>query len=221
MIVKWCERFMLASVALLGAMALVSFGRQVWQAGASPSPDESGPSLTVRSEFRAIYASKGVIDFARAHPAIATNDELIRLVREARLGAWFGVVFRTYLDNCDVGDIAMAIRPGERLGDFGNTRGVLCLLAGKPTGSPVVDRTSVEIEVIEEALMNMEPVEGLRQVLGRGPGRRPADDSMPHLVRTGGSANGAASYSGPGNPVGGGSSLDRFAPRPDRIQPER
>ena len=151
MIVKWCERFMLASVALLGAMALFSFGRHVWDAGAGRSPDESGPGLSVWSEIRTVYASKGFIDFARAHPAIATNDELVRLVREARLGAWFGVVFRTYLDNCDVGDIAMAIRPGERLGDFGNTRGVLCLLAGKPTGSPAVDRTSVEIEVIEEA----------------------------------------------------------------------
>jgi hypothetical protein len=185
---------MLASVALLGAMALVSFGRQVWQAGASRSEP---PVLIIRSEFRTIYASKGVIDFARAHPAIATNDELVRLVREARLGAWFGVVFRTYQDNGDVVDIAMAIRPGERPGDFGNTRGVLCLLAGKPTGSPAVDRTSVEIEVIEDALMNMEPVDGLKRVLWRGPGRRLADDSMAHPVRTRRSAERAASYSGP------------------------
>ena len=146
MIERWCERFMLASVALLGAMALVSFGRQVWQAGASRSPDGSGPVLIIRSEILTIYASKGVIDFARAHPAIATNDELVRLVREARLGAWFGVVFRTYQDNGDVVDIAMAIRPGERPGDFGNTRGVLCLLAGKPTGSPAVDRGDCPID---------------------------------------------------------------------------
>ena len=197
MIAERCERSVLAFVALLGAMALVSFGRHVWDAGAGRSPDESGPGLRVWSEIRTIYVSKGVIDFARAHPAIATNDELVRLVREARLGAWFGVVFRTYQDNGDVVDIAMAIRPGERLGDFGNTRGVLCLLAGKPTGSPALDRTSVEIEVIEEALMNMEPVDGLKRVLWRGPGRRLADDSMAHPVRTGRSAERADSYSGP------------------------
>jgi hypothetical protein len=197
MIVEWWERFLLAFVALLGSMELFSLGHHVWDAGASRSPDGSGAGLTVRSEIRTIYAPKGIIDFARAHPAIATNDELVRLVGEARLGAWFGIAFRCYQDNGDVVDIAMAIRPGERLEDFGNTQGVLCLLAGKPTGSPAVDRTSVEIEVIEEALMNMEPVDGLRRVLWRGPGRRLADDSMARPNRTGVSADRVSSSSGP------------------------
>ena len=130
-------------------------------------------------------------------------------------------MFRCYQSNGDVVDLSVAVRPGEQPQFFENTRGVLCLLAGDAAGSPVADRTDVEIEVIEDALMNMEPVEGLRRLLWRGPGRRLADDSMPRPVRTGGSADGAASSSGPGNPVGGGSSPDRSAPRPDRIQPER
>jgi hypothetical protein len=140
---------------------------------------------------------KGIIDFARAHPAIATNDELVRLVREARLEAWFGVVFRSYQGNGDVIDLPVAVRPGENTEFFQNTRAVLCLLAGKFNGSPAADRTNVEIEVIEEALMNLEPVEGLRRVLWRGPGRRLADDAMPGLVRTGGSADETASSSAP------------------------
>ena len=194
MIIERLERFVVAFVALLGAMVLVSFGRQVWQAGAGGSEP---PGLTVRSEIREIYAPKRIIDFARAHPAIATNHELVRLVREARLDAWFGVVFRHYQANGDAVDLPMAIRPGEDPQVFETTRSVLGLLAGDATRSPDADRTSVEIEVIEDALMDMEPVEGLRWVLGRGPGRRLADDSMPHLVRTGGSADGAASDSGP------------------------
>ena len=197
MIVERCERFGLAFAALLGAMALFSFGRHVWNAGASRSDP---PNFTVRSEFRTIYAPKRIIDYARAHPAIATNDELARLVREARLEAWFGVVIRSYQDNGDVVDLPVAIRPGEDPQFFENTRGVLCLLAGDAAGSPTADPTDVEIEVIEDALMNTEPVEGLRRVLGRGPGRRLAADSRPRPVRTGGSANGAASYSGRGNP---------------------
>jgi hypothetical protein len=194
MIVEWWERFVLAFVALLGAMALFSFGHHVGDAGASRSEP---PNLTVRSEFRTIYAPRRIIDFARAHPAIATNDELVRLVREARLEAWFGVVFRCYQGNGDVVDLPVAVRPGEDPEFFENTRGVLCLLAGDTVGSPAAHRTNVEIEVIEDALMNMEPVEGLKRLLGRGPGRRVADGSMPRPVRTGGSADGAASDSGP------------------------
>ena len=186
MIVEWWGRFSLPFASLLGAMALFSFGRHVWDAGASRS---ERPNLTVRSELRMIYAPKRIIDFAGAHPAIATNDELARLVREAGLEAWFGVVFRCYQDNGDVVDIPVAVRPGEHPQDFGNTRGVLCLLAGDAAGSPAADRTNVEIEVIEDALMNREAVEGLRRVLGRGPGRRLADDCMPRLARTGGPAD--------------------------------
>jgi hypothetical protein len=190
-----CKRFVLDFAALLGAMALFSFGRHVWNAGASRSEP---PALIVRSEIRTIYAPRGIIDFVRAHPAIATNDELARLVREARLEAWFGVVFRSYQGNGEVVDIPVAIRPGEDPLVFETTRAVLGLLAGDAAGSPAADPTDVEIEVIEDALMSMAPVEGLKWVLGRGPGRRLADDPMPRPVRTGGSVDGAASYSGPG-----------------------
>ncbi len=194
MIVERWERFVLAFAALLGAMALFSFGRHVWNASASRSEP---PGIVVRSEMRTIYAPREIIDFAGAHPAVATNDELVRLVREARLEAWFGVVFRSYQGNGDVVNIAMAIRPGENPQVFENTRAVLCLLAGKPTGSPAADRTKVEMEVIEDALMGMEPVEGLNRLLRRGPGHRLADDSRPRPVRTGGSAERAALYGGP------------------------
>jgi hypothetical protein len=190
---RW-ERFVLAFAALLGAMALVSFGRHVWEAGASR---REPPGLTVRSEIRAIYAPRRIIDFARAHPAIATNDELVRLVREARLEAWFGVVFRNYQANGDGVDLAMAIRPGGNPQAFETTKGVLCLLAGDATRSPAADRTNVEIEVIEDAWMNIKPVEGLKRLLWGGPSRHLADDPMPHPVRTGGSAHRAASDSGP------------------------
>jgi hypothetical protein len=216
MIMERCERLVLAVVALIGAMVLFAIGRHVWEAGASRNEP---PGLTVRTEFRTIYAPRGLIDFARAHPAIATNDELVRLVGEARLDAWFGVVFRCYQGNGEVVDLPVAIRPGEDPLVFENTRAVLCLLAGDAAGSPAVDPTKVDIEVIEDALMSMEPVEGLRRVLGRGPGRRLADDSMPHLVRTGGSADGAASDSGPGIPPRGG--IDNGGTMSRQVNPAR
>src|SRR5690349_2168351 len=99
--------------------------------------------------------------------------------------------------NGEVVDLAIAIRPGEHLQGFENTRGVLYLLAGDAAGSPAADRTNVEIEVIEDALMSLEPIEGLKRLLGRRPGRRLADDSTPRPVRTGGSADGATSDSRP------------------------
>jgi hypothetical protein len=194
MIVELWERFALAFAALAGAMALFAFGRHVWEAGAGRNV---WPGLIVRSEIRTIHATRGLIDFARSHPAIATNDELARLVREARLDAWFGVVIRSYQGNGHAVDVPVAIRPGEDPLVFENARAVLCLLAGDAAGSPAADPTDVKIDVIEDALMSMEPVEGLRRVLGRGPGRRLADDSIPRLVRAVGSADGAASDSGP------------------------
>src|SRR5262249_6472188 len=151
MIVPWWERFVLAVVALIGAMALVSFGRHVWEAGASRNEP---PGLIVRSEIRTIYAPRAIIDFARAHPAIATNDELVRRVREARLETWFGVVFRDYQSNGEVVDLPVAIRPGEDPLGFENTRAVLGLLAGYAARSPAADPADVEIEVIEDALMS-------------------------------------------------------------------
>jgi hypothetical protein len=60
-----CERIVLAFCAVLGAMALVSFARHVWEAGAGRN---EWPGLIVRSEIRTIYAPRGIIDFARAHP---------------------------------------------------------------------------------------------------------------------------------------------------------
>ena len=106
-------------------------------------------------------------------------------------------MFRCYQGNGDVVDLPVAVRPGEDTQFFENTKGVLCLLAGDAAGSPAAARTSVEIEVIEDALMDMEPVEGLRRLLWRGPGRRLAADSMPRPVRTGGSADGADPESRP------------------------
>jgi hypothetical protein len=165
-ILERLEPFVLALVAVLGALALYSFGRHVWNDGASRSDP---PGTIVRCEIRTIFAPRLLVEFAKAHPEIATNDELIRLVREA----WFAVVFRTCSSDGEVVDIPMPSRPGEYLHNFEDTRAVLCLLAGKSPGSPATDPTKVEIEMIDDALMNIEPVEGLKQLLGRGPGHAP------------------------------------------------
>jgi hypothetical protein len=82
----------------------------------------------------------------------------------------------------------VAVRVGaERLG--AGRRGEPGSAESARAGSPAADRTNVEIEVIEDALMAMEPVEGLNRLLRRGPGRRLADDCMPRLARTGGAAD--------------------------------
>jgi hypothetical protein len=76
------ERLIMALCALTGAAGLFLFGRHVWNAGA---PREEPPGYTVRSEIRTIYAPKALIVFAKAHPEITTNDELVRLIRQAKL----------------------------------------------------------------------------------------------------------------------------------------
>jgi hypothetical protein len=48
--------------------------------------------MTVRSEIVTIYGPRGRIEIATAHAEIATNDQLVRLIREAKLNLWFARV---------------------------------------------------------------------------------------------------------------------------------
>jgi len=63
----------MALCTLMGASGHFLFGRHVWNASA---PQAELPGITVRSEILTIYAPKALIDFAKAHPEITTNDEL-------------------------------------------------------------------------------------------------------------------------------------------------
>jgi hypothetical protein len=97
------ERLMMALCALIGAAALFFFGRHVWNSGA---PQTEPPGITVRSEVLTIYAPQALVDFAKAHPEITTNDELVRLIREAKLNVWFASVARLHQANGNLADVS-------------------------------------------------------------------------------------------------------------------
>jgi hypothetical protein len=158
------ERLIMALCALVGAAGLLLFGRHVWNARA-PQTEPSG--ITIRSEILVIYAPKALIEFAKAHPEIATNDELLRLIRQAKLNVWFATVGRNYQANGKFAEVAMSYRPGERPECFDNTKAVLLTLAGNRSVPGTVAYRNAETEVIEDAMMEMEPVDGLRQLLTR------------------------------------------------------
>src|SRR5580693_8170669 len=112
----------MALCALLGVAGLFLFGRHVWNAGArQPEP----PGITVRSEILTIYAPKALIDFAKAHPEITTNDELMRLIREAKLNVWFATLTRNHQANGFFTDVPVWYRPGARPECFDNAKAVL------------------------------------------------------------------------------------------------
>jgi hypothetical protein len=146
----------------MGAAGLFSFGRHVWHAGA---PQREPPGITIRSEVLTIYAPKALVDFAKAHPEITTNDELVRLIRQAKLNVWFATVTRNHQANGNFTDVAIPYRPGERPECFDNEKAVLRTLAGNPPGPGTVDYRNAKTEVIEDAMMEMEPAYGLRQLL--------------------------------------------------------
>ena len=158
------ERLVMALCALIGAAGLFLFGRHVWNAGA-PQPEPSG--ITVRSEILTIYAPKALIEFAKAHPEITTNDELVRLIRAAKLNVWFAIVARHHQANGIFTDIPIWYRPGERPECFDDAKAVLRMLAGNRPGPGIMAYTNAKTEVIDDAMMEMEPVEGLRQLLTR------------------------------------------------------
>jgi hypothetical protein len=158
------ERLIMAFCALLGVAGLFLFARHVWNAGA-PQREPSG--ITVRSEILIIYAPKALIDFAKAHPEITTNDELVRLIRQAKLNVWFAIVGRNHRADGNFGDTAICYRPGERPECFGDTQAVLLTVAGNRPGPGTVAYRNAKTVVIEDAMMEMEPVDGLRQLLTR------------------------------------------------------
>jgi hypothetical protein len=155
------ERLIMALCTVMGAAGLFLFARHVWNASA-PQREPSG--ITVRSEILIIYAPKALIDFAKAHPEITTNDELVRLIRQAKLNVWFAIVGRNHQANGNFTDVAVSYRPGERPECFDSTKAALVTLAGNPPGSGTGAFTNARIEVIEDAMMEMEPVDGLRQL---------------------------------------------------------
>ena len=158
-------RPIMALCALMGVAGLSLFGRHVWT---SSAPLTEPPGITVRSEVLTIYAPKALIGFAKANPEIATNDELVRLIRAAKLNIWFATVTREHQANGFFTDVLIWYRPGERPECFDNAKAVLLTLAGNCPGPGTVDYTRAKMEVIDDAMMEMEPVDGLRRLLTRG-----------------------------------------------------
>ena len=113
---------------------------------------------------------KALIDVAKAHPEITTNDELVRLIREAKLNVWFATVTRNHQADGIFVDVPIWYRPGERPECFDDAKAVLLALAGTPPGPGgpgTVAFTTAKTEIIDDAMMEMEPVDGLRQLLTR------------------------------------------------------
>jgi hypothetical protein len=156
------QRLILTLCALIGATGLFLFGRHVWNTSA-PQTEPSG--ITVRSEILTIYAPKALIDFAKAHPEITTNDELVRLIRETKLNVWFAIVARYHEANGNFADVPIWYRPGERPECFDNAKAVLLTLAGNRPVPGTVTYTNATTEIIEDALMEIEPGDGLRQLI--------------------------------------------------------
>jgi hypothetical protein len=156
------ERLIMVLCALLGVAGLLLFARHVWNASV-PQPEPSG--LTIRSEILTIYAPKALIEFAKAHPEIATNDELVRLIRATKLNVWFATVARLHQANGFFTEVPIWYRPGERPECFDDAKAALRMLAGDRRGPGLIAYTNARTEVIDDAMMKIEPAEGLRQLL--------------------------------------------------------
>jgi hypothetical protein len=158
------ERLTMILSTLVGAAALFGFGRHTWKSRVDETEDHS---MTLRCEVLTIYTSKAFVEFAKAHPDITTNAELVRLLGESKIDGWFATVSRLHQANGAVTYLALSYRLGDRLECFNETKVVVRALARDCLGPDAADCENAQIEVVEDAMMGMEPVQGLRQLLSR------------------------------------------------------
>ncbi len=158
------KRLSMPVCLLMAASGLFLFGRHVWHSGGH---ETEMPGITVTSEILTIYAPRALISFAKSHPETPTNEDLLRLIREEHLRVWFAVAVRNYQADGNFADVHASYRPGEIPEYFDNTKAILLTLAGNPPGSGPVSFTKAKIVVLEDRLLEIEPAEGLRQLLTR------------------------------------------------------
>jgi hypothetical protein len=89
------------------------------------------------------------------------------LIREAKLNVWFAVLARDHQADGKFVDIPFAYRPGEHPEPFDTTRAILCTLAGKPFDPDKAAVPAHEIQVLEDEMMEKEPIKGLQELLER------------------------------------------------------
>ncbi len=77
---------------------------------------------------------------------------------------WFAVVTRNHEASGIFADVSIWYRPVERPECFDNTNAVLLTLAGRCPSPVTVAYANAKIEVIGDAMMEMAPMEGLRQL---------------------------------------------------------
>ena len=130
------ERLIITPCAFIEAAGLFLFARHDWTAGARQT-EPSG--IANRSEILTIYAPQALIDFAKAHAEITTNDQLVRLIREAKFNVWFATVTRNYQGDGIFADVPIWYRPGEQPECFDNLKAVLLTLAGNRPGPGTVE----------------------------------------------------------------------------------
>jgi hypothetical protein len=80
---------------------------------------------------------------------------------------WFATVTRSHQANGIFADVPIWYRPGERPECFDTAKAVLLTLAGKCPGPSTVAHANAKTDVIEDAMMEIEPVDGLGQLLTR------------------------------------------------------
>jgi hypothetical protein len=92
----------------------------------------------------------------------------VRLIRAAKLNVWFATVARLHQANGFFTSVPIWYRPGERPECFDDAKAVLRMLAGDCPWPCIMAYTNARTEVIDDAMMEMEPVDGLKQLLTQG-----------------------------------------------------
>ena len=163
---KNLRRTALLTAALVGACGLYRF----WQFVSDPPAKLH--KIKVEERLLRIYTFKSLVDFAKKHPVLETNDELALMIEQDGMQKyWLATLVRWHQwDNADIETSynPLIIHPGRRADQFLQNRAFLKTLAGNP---PDDYHANAEIVVVPEHLVAIEPGEALMEVLE--PGQRP------------------------------------------------
>ncbi len=164
--------FMVIALAA-GSLGLTFFGRHVARMSqAVDSDNHAGSAKVIRVSVVYLWLPGTFIELAerqKMQPPIQTHEELRRVLEvEGRRDAWYALTVREHHEKGGFDDLTYIRWPYSDSQNLREYPEVLAVAAGKPSGDPVIDFSSVSVCVVPDQSPGRTPRAVICEALGTG-----------------------------------------------------